>query len=78
MSLLWRDQVRIVLCPNRVILARLRKGWRSEVMDKQIVQCETTDDTNWKAALATLADVVKEVRWQNADAVLILSNHFVR
>lgn len=78
MSLLWRDQVRIVLCPNRVILARLRKGWRREVMDKQIVQCETTDDTNWKAAMATLADVVKDVRWQNADAVLILSNHFVR
>lgn len=80
MSPLWRDQVRIVLCPNRVILVRLRRGWRREIIDKQVVQCEPTDDANanWKSAMATFAAAVKEPRWQNADAVLILSNHFVR
>lgn len=80
MSPLWRDQVRIVLCPDRVILVRLSKGLRPQVIDKEIVLRDPADSLNasWQPPMAALETAVKEPRWQNGDAVLILSNHFVR
>ncbi len=75
MSLSWRDRVRVVLRPDRVILVRLARGMRPRVSAKEILAC-TAD--GWQPALAALAGALKGAHWRRADATVILSNHFVR
>ncbi len=75
MSLLWRDQVRIVLCPDRLIAVRLGGGLRRKVLAKQIFPFPG-DGTRWKITLSMLAVVLKQASWQNANGVIILSSRF--
>jgi hypothetical protein len=78
-SLSWRDQVRIALCPDRVILTRLHGRWRPRVTAKQIVHCAQPGAPDALACIDALrAALLDDERWHNADAVAIVSNHFVR
>ena len=74
---LWRDQVRIALCPDRVITTRYKAGLRPNMVAKNI-QKYSGADTGWQAALHLLEAVLDNPEWQNSDATLILSNHFIR
>ena len=80
MSPLWRDQIRIVLSPGQVILVRLARGWTRRVTDKRVVSCAaaTPGETPWCNALTALETVLPEFGGRKADAVVVLSNHFVR
>ena len=75
MSLLWRDQVRILLCPDRLVVVRLVRGLRRRVVAKQVFPCTGTGP-DWKPTLSALAEVLKQAPWQNADAGVILSGWF--
>jgi hypothetical protein len=78
-SPLWRDQIRIVLCPQQVILLRLKCGWRPRVGAKAVISCDSPPgEPVWQAASNVLAMAVEKPEWRNADAVAVLSNHFVR
>ena len=79
MSHLWRDQLNIVLRPDRVVLVRLGRGLRPRVVDKQILVCApaAAGEPPWAHALATLKSLL-EAQKTGADARLVLSNHFVR
>jgi hypothetical protein len=74
-SLLWRDQVRLVLCPDRVIAVRVSRGLRSRIVAKEIIPV-TGEVGQWKSTLASLALILKQDAWQKADAVVILSSRF--
>lgn len=75
MSLLLRDQVRIVLCPDRLAAVRMRRGLRARIVAKQEfpISCDSAD---WKPALLMLAELLKQDAWQKADAVVVLSSRF--
>lgn len=75
MSLLWRDQVRVLLCPDRVVVVRLARGLRRRVVAKQIFPC-AGDGADWRPALSALEAVLKQAPWQNAEATVILSGWF--
>lgn len=75
MSPSWRDRVRIVLRPDRVILVRLAGALTPRVSAKEIVDCA---GDGWQPAVAALAGALKGAKWQRADATVILSSHFVR
>lgn len=80
MSLLWRDQLRFALCPDRVIFTRISRGLRPRVVDKQI-ECfsPVSGEAAWKPALEAVQFILEEQSGKpSADALLILSNHFVR
>jgi hypothetical protein len=79
-SLLWRDQVRIALCPDRVIFVRLSQGFRPRVVAKGVITCESAapGEQPWQPALETLKRVLPDCGQARADTVVILSNHFVR
>lgn len=77
MSLLLRDQVRIALCADRLLVVRLARGWRPRVVAKQAYPF-TAAGADWKPALSMLASVLQQDQWQRADAVVILSNRFAR
>jgi hypothetical protein len=74
---LWRDQVRIALCPDRVITVHCKAGLRPRIVSKQAHQYYGSD-TGWQAALPVLQAALDNPDWKNADATLIISNHFVR
>lgn len=74
---LWRDQVRIALCPDRVITVHYRAGLRPRIVAKQ-VRHYSAAEPGWQAALPVLQSALANPDWENADATLILSNHFMR
>lgn len=80
MSRLWRDQLRIALAPDRVVLVRVSGGLAPKVLAKTNVPVVGTQaEGGWKPALETLAKVLLADRqWQNAQTSVVLSNYFVR
>lgn len=79
MLLLWRDHIAIALSPERVTLARLARGLRPRVTLKRSEAVQPLPGgVAWGAALAKLTQILGEPEWQNADATVVLSNHFAR
>lgn len=74
---LWRDQVRIALCPDRVITVHCKAGLRPRIVAKQVHKYSGSEP-GWQAALSVLQAALDNPDWQNVDATLIISNHFVR
>ncbi len=80
MSPLLRDQLHIALSPDTVAMVRLGRGLRPEVVDRRTFVCEASahDQKPWARALACLEAGLGELGSGKADAVVVLSNHFVR
>ena len=79
MSASWRDDIRAVLCPDRVILVRIAKGFRRRVVAKELVTLERFEATDWQGPVETLRALLAQPAWKrSAAATVILSNHFVR
>ncbi|MBI3146614.1 MAG: hypothetical protein HYZ18_15445 [Pseudogulbenkiania sp.] len=79
MSLSLHDRVKMALCPDRVILARLSHGLHSHLLAKRIVACpEAGTEPGWRPAVEVLRSTLKEPEWQQAAGTLVISNHFVR
>lgn len=79
MSPLWRDQLRVALCPDRIVLARLKRGWRPTVAGKQILNClPSSEGVAWRPTIELLKSTLTKAEWSAPDATVILSNHFVR
>ena len=72
----WRDHLRIALCPDRVMMLRIKRGLHPHCSAKLTISCAVGH--GWEGALAGLAEALKKPEWQNAKATVILSNHFVR
>ena len=79
MSLLLRDRIGVELSPQRVTWVRMARGLRSQVITKgseNIVP--QTDAPVWRPALDKLKQMMRSEEWKNADATIVLSNHFMR
>jgi len=79
-SPLWRDQIRIVLSPRQVTLVRLARGWTPRIARKCVVPCDAAKpgEASWRRTLPALETALTEFGEHRADAVVVLSNHFVR
>lgn len=92
MSPLFRDELRIVLTPDQVLLTRIGRSltWRGltrTVLEKEAVPCmdEATRKGDapvtaapWEAAVKTLESALSRNAGRKAFATVILSNHFMR
>lgn len=80
MSPLWRDQIRIVLSPWRVTLLQLARGRAPRITRKCVIPCDAAKpgEASWRPTLTALEAAITEFGEHKADAVVILSNHFVR
>lgn len=79
MSPLWRDQLRIVLYPDRVSIVRIRKGLRPDIASQYNISCEPAPELAlWFAPLNALMQWLVETKPKKVDVVVVLSNHFVR
>ena len=83
MSLLSRDELRIVLCREKVQLVRIRsrltrKGWQYSVLDKDDIAFESDLESPWKNALDKLATEILRLTSKPKLVRVVLSNHFLR
>ncbi len=85
MSPRLRDELRVVLHPGQLMMARVRRrltirGPKHEVAACRTILCEPApgDDAPWSAALRELEAVMPDLAGNNARATVILSNHFMR
>ena len=75
MSLLSRDEVRVVLCRDRLVIMHVKGGSRARIVSKQVFACDGPE-SGWKPVLALLESALRRQEWKKADAMVILSNHF--
>ena len=79
MSPLWRDQLRIVLCPDRILIVRVKRGLRPTIDSKHCITCDPVAGMPaWFAPLNTLMQWLADAKPQKANVTIVLSNHFVR
>jgi hypothetical protein len=74
---LWSDQVRIAMCPDRVITLHSKAGLRPRIVNKQIHKYSGSE-SGWQAALPVLKTSLDNFNSNNAEATLIISNHYTR
>jgi hypothetical protein len=72
-----RNEARIALCPDRVSMTLVARGWRPRVIAKHAVSCSGAS-ADWRPCIEALELGLSQTGWQDADATVILSNHFVR
>ena len=79
MKLRWRDELRVALCPERVLAVRYRRGNGNRVADtSHIIIASDAGAPRWKAAIAGLHRVLASPLAHAADLSVVLSSHFVR
>jgi len=76
---LWRERVRVALCPDRVVAARLSRSRNRGALARAILPVTGAGhDPSWQPAVAALSEGLSKVGASEADVTAILSNHFVR
>lgn len=80
MSLLLREKVRIALSPERVEVMRLARGLKSGVVARHTLPCDESapDEAPWAKVLDSLEAGLRALVEKPMDAMVVLSNHFVR
>ncbi len=84
MSLLWRNHLRIGLCPDRLIVAGVRRSLRQIEARKDIVpargeaELDSGEVARWHAAVEAIPVALAQSDPQKLEVTVILSNHFVR
>lgn len=78
-SLLWRNELRVVLCPDQVILLGLGRGMRRKVILQTILPCAALPGAPvWQPALTVFEHWLQSNTIGRSDVTVLLSNHFVR
>jgi hypothetical protein len=73
----WSDELRIGFCADRLVCARLGRGFGPRVTDKRIVAVsEAAGQPLWKNPLRVFAGTLKDMQVKQASVVL--SSRFVR
>lgn len=76
---MWRDRLRVGLCPDRLILADWRRGLRPAPGRKEIVPLEGgAEAVGWQRAVEALGQALASAAARPCDVTVVLSNHFVR
>jgi hypothetical protein len=84
-SLRLRDEQRVVLRPDRVVLAQMKREWTRHGMKRHVHSMQelpclapSGDGMPWSGALSVLESVLPELAGKKSHATVILSNHFMR
>ncbi len=85
MSLLLRNELRVVLSPEQLVLVSIvreftRRGLVRRVAAKEIIPCDpaASGEAPWEGAVRALEATLSGVAKRKDSATLILSSHFVR
>src|ERR1700752_1678260 len=79
LSLLWRDQVRIGVAPDRLIVAGYQRGVNPRLVRREILEVPPNDaGPAWQAAVDAVPDALASSRAGRPEVSIVLSNCFVR
>lgn len=81
MSPLWADQLSVLICPNRLLVAHRPGGLRAGSMTTTVepVPASPEGTMSWEPAATKLEALLAATpQWRGASLRIILSNHFVR
>lgn len=79
MSRLWREQLQIGLCPDRLIVVGRQRGLRPRLTKKEIIAVSSSREApDWRAAINALPAALAPQARGKTEVTVILSNHFVR
>lgn len=85
-----RDEIRILIQPQRLVALRLKHRFgKQTIIDQHEIDLAPTDETHgadlkpmyqdlWRPAVSALSTVLSDPRWQRAIPNIVLSSHFVR
>jgi hypothetical protein len=77
-SLLWRDQVRIGVAPDRLVLAGYQRGVNPRLVRRDIIEVRPNDAApGWQSAIDALPAALATWRSGKPEVSIILSNCFV-
>lgn len=77
MSPLWRDHVGIHVAPRRLLLTRQQRGLRSRQGPQSCVDVSDGHFAHWAPALARLRQELQQAEWRDADAHVVLADHWI-
>lgn len=77
MSPRWRDVLRVYLHPNRVVLAHLPAGWRTQRGHCRAIDVEAAAH-DWRPALGALTDALTALGNRQPALTVTLSNRFAQ
>lgn len=85
MSPLLRDELRVVLSPDQLVMVSIareftRRGLVRRVLAKELIPCASaaSGEAAWEGAIRELEAALPGMAKRKTDATLILSNHFMR
>lgn len=74
----WRKELRIALCPDKVIIAAFANGLRRKLVSQAILPVVPQNSADWRSALTSLERWLAENELGKADVKIQLSNCYVR
>lgn len=78
-SRLFADRLRIFMHPDHLVLLRIRRGLKPQVVDKQLIVLRAANhDEPWQPALLALKQALARPEWQRLAPTVVIANHFVR
>ena len=78
MSPLWRDETGILIGPGKIILARMSRGLRAKVVASDSADVLHENAGDWLPACDMLSSRLDEECWQDANARIVVSDHWAR
>jgi len=74
----WRDELRLLLTPQRAALQRFARGLRRAPVQRAQLDAAPGAALDWTPALEALGALLAAAPARGADATVIVSSHFVR
>ncbi len=80
MSLLSHEEIRVVLGPDGVTMARMGRGMRPRIAARKVLPCAiaSPQQAPWVPALNSLDEGLAALGSARMDAMVVVSNHFTR
>lgn len=78
MLLSQHKELRVVLCPDKSIVVVLRNGLRRKVISQAIVPATPASTSDWRPAMETLEQWLKDSDLEKANVKILLSSSFIR
>lgn len=74
MSPLWRDELRVGLCPDRLVVAHYGAGFTRRLVTSEVRSLPAEVD----GPVDQLRALAEEPAWRTAEITVVLSNHYLR
>lgn len=74
---LWRDALRVMIAPDRLVLVRASR-WRGKILEQSVIPVSDAGEPSWRGAVDALSHALKHAAWQQCDVHVVLSDRMVR